>query len=61
MGITELLIILVIVLVLFGGKKLPEIARGMGQSIKEFKSASKEPLPPADATSKVEDLRVQKK
>jgi sec-independent protein translocase protein TatA len=38
----ELMIILVILLVLFGGSKLPSLARGLGQSIKEFKKASKE-------------------
>lgn len=41
-GGSELVIILVIVLVLFGGSKLPSLARGLGQSIKEFKRASKE-------------------
>ena len=41
-GGTELLIILAIVLLLFGGTKLPSLARGLGQSIKEFKKASKD-------------------
>ena len=41
-GSTELLIIAAILLVLFGGKKLPELARGVGDSIKEFRKASKE-------------------
>lgn len=41
-GTTELIIIAVILLVLFGGKKLPELARGVGDSIKEFRKASKE-------------------
>lgn len=39
---SELLIILLIVLLLFGGAKLPSLARGLGQSIKEFKKASRE-------------------
>lgn len=38
-GGTELIVILVIVLLLFGGAKLPALARGLGQSIKEFKKA----------------------
>lgn len=38
----ELMIVLVIILVLFGGAKLPSLARGLGQSIKEFKKASKD-------------------
>lgn len=42
-GIPELLIILVIVLVIFGANKLPEIGSGMGRAIKDFKKASKEP------------------
>lgn len=41
-GGSELLIILAIVLLLFGGTKLPSLARGLGQSIKEFKKASKD-------------------
>ena len=38
-GSTEILIIAVIVLILFGGKKLPEMARGLGESLKEFRNA----------------------
>ncbi|HWA09634.1 MAG TPA: twin-arginine translocase TatA/TatE family subunit [Opitutaceae bacterium] len=42
LGAPELMVILVIMLVLFGGAKLPELAKGLGQSIKEFKKAAKE-------------------
>jgi sec-independent protein translocase protein TatA len=38
----ELVLILVVVLVLFGAKKLPELAKGLGQGIKEFKKATRE-------------------
>ena len=38
----DLLIILLIVLVLFGAKKLPELAKGMGQAVKEFQKAKDE-------------------
>ncbi len=38
----DLIIILLIILVLFGAKKLPELARGMGQAIKEFQKAKDE-------------------
>ena len=40
-GPTELLLILLIVLVLFGSSKLPQLAKGLGESIKEFKKAAK--------------------
>lgn len=41
-GPTELILILLLVLLLFGGTKLPSLARGLGQSMKEFKKASRE-------------------
>src|SRR5437016_6512447 len=43
LGFQELLIILVIALLFFGGKKLPEIASGMGKAVREFKRATVEP------------------
>jgi sec-independent protein translocase protein TatA len=42
LGAPELILILVILLVLFGGAKLPALAKGLGQSVKEFKKAAKE-------------------
>lgn len=42
LGPTELFILVFIVLLLFGAKKLPELARGMGSAMKEFKKANKE-------------------
>ena len=41
-GPWEIFIVLLILLLLFGGKKLPEIAKGLGKGIQEFKKASKE-------------------
>ena len=41
-GAPELILIVVIVLLLFGGKKIPELMRGLGKGVKEFKDASKE-------------------
>ncbi len=41
-GPTEILIILLIVLLLFGAKKIPEVARGLGKGIREFKKAAKD-------------------
>ena len=42
LGYPEVLGILVVVLILFGAKKLPELARGLGSGIKEFKKATRE-------------------
>jgi len=41
-GLQEVLLILLLVLVLFGGKKIPELMRGLGSGIKEFKDATKD-------------------
>lgn len=38
-GTTEIIIIAVILLLLFGGKKLPELAKGIGEAIKEFRKS----------------------
>ncbi|MFA5781637.1 MAG: twin-arginine translocase TatA/TatE family subunit, partial [Bacteroidales bacterium] len=40
-GTLEIIIILVIVLLLFGGRKIPELMKGLGRGVKEFKDASK--------------------
>lgn len=42
LGTTELILILLVVLLLFGAKKIPDLARGMGRGIREFKDASAE-------------------
>src|SRR6187455_1526009 len=42
LGGPDLIIILLIILVLFGAKKLPELAKGMGQAVKEFQKAKDE-------------------
>ncbi|MBI2049641.1 twin-arginine translocase TatA/TatE family subunit [Candidatus Roizmanbacteria bacterium] len=41
-GVTEWLIIALIVVLLFGGKKIPELFKGLAEAIKEFKKASKD-------------------
>ena len=59
----DLIILLVIVLVLFGAKRLPELARGLGQSVNEFKKAKEEfdkevakpSSPPAPADTETKD------
>ena len=40
LGVQELLIIFVIIMVLFGAKKLPEMGKGLGRGIREFKNAT---------------------
>jgi len=45
-GTTELLLIGGLALLLFGGKKLPEMMRGLGKGVKEFKSGLNDPLTP---------------
>jgi len=43
LGMPELIVILVIVIVMFGAKRLPELASGLGKAIKNFKKATNEP------------------
>jgi sec-independent protein translocase protein TatA len=51
-GPMELLVILLIAVLLFGGKKIPEVAKGLGEGIRNFKSSLKgdEPPPPSSTT-----------
>jgi sec-independent protein translocase protein TatA len=60
LGAPELVVILIILLVLFGGAKLPALAKGLGQSVKEFKKAAKEedePAKPAE-TKKADETKT---
>jgi sec-independent protein translocase protein TatA len=41
LGPTEIILILVVVLLLFGGRKIPELMKGLGQGMREFKKASR--------------------
>lgn len=55
LGATEIILIIVAILLLFGGKKIPELMRGMGRGIKEFKDSQN-----GDSTTatKEEDRKV---
>jgi sec-independent protein translocase protein TatA len=49
-GLTEIILVLLVVVLLFGGRKIPELMKGIGQGMKEFKKASK--YDPADDDNK---------
>ena len=42
LGLTEILVIFVIIVLLFGGRKIPELMKGLGTGIKEFNNAAKD-------------------
>ncbi|WP_369752764.1 twin-arginine translocase TatA/TatE family subunit [Flavobacterium sp. WC2409] len=44
LGVTEILLIIFTLLLLFGGKKIPELMKGLGNGIKEFKNAQKDSI-----------------
>lgn len=56
----ELLIIVAVLVLLFGGKKIPELAKGLGQGIKNFKSAVKDDEPTVAKTNddKIEESKT---
>jgi sec-independent protein translocase protein TatA len=56
-GVPQIILIAVIVLLLFGGKKIPELMKGIGTGIKEFKNAAKDEQP---ADSKKEEETKEK-
>ncbi len=65
LGMQELVIILIIVLVLFGASRLPEIGKGIGQAIRNFKKATSEPdeidITPKKPVEEVEEKKEEKK
>ena len=48
-GAPQIILIVIVVLLLFGGRKIPELMRGLGSGIKEFKDASKDDTPAGKA------------
>ncbi len=54
-GVPEILLILGIALLLFGARRLPEIGRGLGKGIREFKRATKQITDEIDASGKAEE------
>ncbi len=59
MGIVEILLIVVVVVLLFGARKLPQIGKGLGQGIKEFRQTAMAPKDDQDVVTvvKPEDRR----
>jgi len=57
----ELLIILAIVVLLFGAKKIPDLAKGVGKGIKDFKKAIKEDETVADVKDSVKEIKDEVK
>ncbi len=51
-GPMQIILVLAVILLLFGGKKIPELMRGLGSGVKEFKNASKDET---DSTFKKEE------
>ncbi len=54
LGATEIILIIAVILLMFGGKKIPELMKGLGTGIKEFKNAAKDDQP---ATKKEEETK----
>jgi len=60
LGMPELIVVMVIVMVLFGGKKLPEMGRGIGQAIRNFKSATKTEVAELEDAIKMPEEKKEK-
>ena len=58
-GFTEILLILLVVVLLFGGRKVPELMKGLGQGIKEFKKASSLDDEPIEKNAEVRNIKIQ--
>ena len=56
-GFSEILLILLVVVLLFGGRKIPELMKGIGQGMKEFKKASRMDDEPEKKVEKEEEQK----
>lgn len=59
-GATEIILILVVVVLLFGGRKIPELMKGIGQGMKEFKKASRVEDEPEKTTPETKEKEKEK-
>ena len=55
LGGQEIMLILLVILIFFGAKKIPELARGLGKGIREFKDATKEIKNDIEESARIED------
>jgi sec-independent protein translocase protein TatA len=60
-GGIELAVIVGVVILLFGGKKIPELAKGLGKGIKDFKSAVKDDEKPEEKVADVKEIKTDAK
>jgi sec-independent protein translocase protein TatA len=60
-GMQEILIIAIVVLVLFGGRKIPELMRGLGSGIKSFKEGIKDGMPEEYDSKQETQQKTEKK
>ena len=56
-GLTEIILILLVVVLLFGGRKIPELMKGIGQGMKEFKKASRVEEDPDKPVEEPKDVK----
>jgi sec-independent protein translocase protein TatA len=61
LGATEIILIVLVILVFFGAKKIPELAQGLGKGIREFKKATREIESDVDSDVKKIDEKTEKK
>ena len=59
-GLTEIILILVVIVLLFGGRKIPELMKGIGQGMKEFKKASRYDPEKEKMENEVKDTSIEK-
>jgi len=61
LGATEIILIVLVILVFFGAKKIPELAQGLGKGIREFKKATREIEEDVTSDAKKIDEKTEKK